>query len=318
MTKPTNKQDRSANKMHAKFFILLLSLWFVGGVFAQVPEPCKASRQVCPMKNVKYCHESVAYDEDHNLYLLRKDFATPYDGTCVSCYPSLTIEEKLNFVNGKREGTDTSFYRSGCIQSIQGYKIGLEQGPTAIYFDSTNRIQFEIWYQNGQLHGPSIQFSSKSLPDTLVYKHYKNGKLDGAQRTYFANGKVRKSNFYREGLLDGVQITYNTSGQKESEIHFKAAKKHATWSYYFDSGKIARTENWKDGKKNGAFVSYDELGQILSSEKYAADLPIGLHQTFYGDGKLNYSCSYSAKGVKLEEYVIDQYGVKKQLFPKVD
>jgi antitoxin component YwqK of YwqJK toxin-antitoxin module len=65
-------------------------------------------------------------------------------------------------------------------------------------------------------------------------------------------------------------------------------------------------------------VSYNELGQVLSTEKYNADLPVGLHQTFYADGKLNYSCSYSNKGEKLEEYVIDQYGVKKQLFPIVD
>ena len=120
---------------------------------------------------------------------------------------------------------------------------------------------------------------------------------------------------YLEGLAEGAQITYNANGQKESELYFKAGKKHSTWTYYFDSGKTARTETWKEGKKNGVFLSYNELGKILSTEKYAAGLPIGLHQTFYADGKLNYSCAYSNKGEKMEEYVIDQYGVKKQLFP---
>ena len=288
------------------------------GLFAQVPEPCQRTRQVCPMNNVKYCHESIAFDEDHNLYLLRKDYATPYTGNCVSCYPSFIIEEKLNFVNGRRQGTDTSYYKSGCIQAIQSYQIGVEQGATYIYYDSTNRVQFEIWYQNGKLHGPSIQFSANALADTLMYKHYKNGILDGPQRSYFPNGKVRKSSYYVNGFSDGAQKTYNANGQKESELNFKAGKKHGTWTYFFDSGKTARTETWKDGKKNGPFVSYNELGQILSTEKYTADLPVGLHQTFYSDGKLNYSCTYSNKGEKLEEYVIDQYGVKKQLFPKAN
>lgn len=304
--------------MKSGLFTLLLLVLLCATIKAQVPEPCKSTRQVCPRGNVKYCHESVAFDEEHNLYLLRKDYATPYNGTCVSCFPSFTIEEKLNFVNGRRQGTDTSFYQSGCLQSIQSYQIGLQDGPTYVFYDSTNRVQYEIWYQAGQLNGPSIQFSRNARADTLIYKHYKSGKLDGPQRTYLPNGKLRKISNYREGLAEGAQITYNASAQKESELFFKAGKKHGTWTYYFDSGQTARTETWKDGKKNGVFVSYNELGKVLSSEKYAMDLPIGLHQTFYADGKLNYSCSYSNKGEKLEEYVIDQYGVKKQLFPQTN
>ena len=147
---------------------------------------------------------------------------------------------------------------------------------------------------------------------------YNNGKLDGVQRTYFSNGKIRKISTYKDGLAEGAQITYNAAGLKESELSFKAGKKNGTWNYYFDSGKIARTEDWKDGKKNGVFVSYDELGKVLSTEKYAADLPVGLHQTFYADGKLNYSCTYTNKGEKVEEFVVDEYGVKKQLFPKTN
>ncbi|MDP4596460.1 MAG: hypothetical protein NWS92_05775 [Crocinitomicaceae bacterium] len=304
--------------MKSGLFMLLLLVLLSATIKAQVPEPCKSTRQVCPRGNVKYCHESVAFDEEHNLYLLRKDYATPYNGTCVSCFPSFTIEEKLNFVNGRRQGTDTSFYQSGCLQSIQSYQIGLQDGPTYVFYDSTNRVQYEIWYQAGQLNGPSIQFSRNARADTLMYKHYKSGKLDGPQRTYLLNGKLRKISNYREGLAEGAQITYNASAQKESELFFKAGKKHGTWTYYFDSGQTARTETWKDGKKNGVFVSYNELGKVLSSEKYAMGLPIGLHQTFYADGKLNYSCSYSNKGEKLEEYVIDQYGVKKQLFPQTN
>ena len=304
--------------MKSGLFMLLLLVLLSATIKAQVPEPCKSTRQVCPRGNVKYCHESVAFDEEHNLYLLRKDYATPYNGTCVSCFPSFTIEEKLNFVNGRRQGTDTSFYQSGCLQSIQSYQIGLQDGPTYVFYDSTNRVQYEIWYQAGQLNGPSIQFSRNARADTLMYKHYKSGKLDGPQRTYLPNGKLRKISNYREGLAEGAQITYNASAQKESELFFKAGKKHGTWTYYFDSGQTARTETWKDGKKNGVFVSYNELGKVLSSEKYAMGLPIALHQTFYADGKLNYSCSYSNKGEKLEEYVIDQYGVKKQLFPQTN
>lgn len=299
--------------MQVPVISLLITFLMLGTLRAQVPEPCRSTRQACPMKNVKYCHQTVAYDDLNNIYLLRKDYATPFTGSCVSCYPSLTIEEKLNFIEGIRQGTDTSYYQTGCIQSIQTYQIGLSEGPTYVFYDSLNVLQFEIHYKAGQLHGPSIQYSPNG--DTLMFKNYNNTKLDGPQRSYFSNGKVRKISHYLNGLLDGPQITYNNNGQKESELYFKNGKKNGTWSYYFDSGKLARTENWKDGKKNGLFISYNELGQIMSTEKYALDLPVDKHLTYYQDGKLNYSCTYSSKGVKVEEFVIDQYGVKKMLFP---
>lgn len=293
------------------FGFCLLTHW----LSAQVPD-CTPTRKACPTKNVIYCHDKVAYDEDRNLYLLRKDFATPYTGSCTSCYSNFLVEEQLSFEDGKREGKDTSYYKTGCIQAIQTYHLGLQNGATLIYYDSTRLKQFEIWYKNGQLDGPSIQFKRNERQDTLMLKNYANGKLHGQQRTYFASGKVRKISTYSNGLLDGAMITLSENGGKESELNYKNGKKNGTWKYYYASGKMARTESWKDGKKDGEFKTIDERGQILNREQYLADVPVGKHESYYTDGKLNYSCTYTSKGVKVEEFVIDEYGVKKQLFPK--
>ncbi len=300
--------------MKIRFLFLLIICQHLKILFAQDSSPCDQSRKICPNQNVKYCHEFLAYDELTNLYLLRKDYSTPYTGSCVSCYPSFIIEEKLNFKDGKRDGTDTSYYKTGCIQSIQTYSLGLEQGPTRIYYDSLNIIHFEIGYQEGKYHGASIRFSTNG--DTLMFKHYKNGIFDGPQRFYFPDGKLRKTCFYQNGLLEGAETTFGHNGQMECLLEFKKGKKHGAWSYYFESGKLARRENYKDGKKNGAFITYNELGQIMQTESFNMDMPIDLHQTFYNDGKLKYSCRYSNKGAKVEEYFIDEYGVKKQLFPE--
>jgi antitoxin component YwqK of YwqJK toxin-antitoxin module len=158
------------------FLVCLLS---ITSLYAQVPEPCKATHTACPAKNVNNCQDKVAFDEQRNIYLLRKDFATPYSGTCISCYSNFLVEEKLYFENGKREGRDTSYYRTGCIQAIQEYHLGLQNGSTIIYYDSTQWKQFEIWYKNGALDGPSIQFIRNENQDTLTLKNYANGKLHG-------------------------------------------------------------------------------------------------------------------------------------------
>jgi len=233
------------------FLICFLSF---ASLYAQVPEPCKATRTACPAKNVNNCQDKVAFDEQRNIYLLRKDFATPYSGTCTSCYSNFLVEEKLYFENGKREGRDTSYYRTGCIQAIQEYHLGLQNGSTIIYYDSTQWKQFEIWYKNGALDGPSIQFVRNEQQDTLTLKNYANGKLNGQQRTYYNNGKLRKVSHYNNGLLDGQMYTLTEKGTKESLLNYKNGKKNGVWTYYFDSGKTARIENWKDGKKNGHCV----------------------------------------------------------------
>ena len=87
---------------------------------------------------------------------------------------------------------------------------------------------------------------------------------------------------------------------------------------YYESGELESECFEINGKKNGEFKTFDERGQVLNSEQYLADIPVGKHESFYVDGKLNYSCTYSSKGEKIEEFVIDEYGVKKQLFPKTN
>jgi antitoxin component YwqK of YwqJK toxin-antitoxin module len=298
------------------YIFLFLCLLGQAYFYAQVPEACKSTRVACPAKNVNNCQEKVAFDEQRNIYLLRKDYATPYSGNCTSCYSNFLVEEKLYFENGKREGRDTSYYRTGCIQAIQEYHVGLQNGSTTIFYDSTQWKQFEIWYKNGVLDGPSIQFNRNERQDTLMLKNYANGKLHGEQRSYLPNGKLRKVTHYNNGLLDGPMYTLTEKGSKESQLNYKNGKKNGVWTYYFDSGKTARIENWKDGKKNGEFKTFDERGQVLNTENYLADIPVGKHESYYTDGKLSYSCTFSNKGEKIEEFVIDEYGVKKQLFPQ--
>jgi antitoxin component YwqK of YwqJK toxin-antitoxin module len=180
--------------------------------------------------------------------LLRKDYATPYNGTCVSCFPSFTIEEKLNFVNGRRQGTDTSFYQSGCLQSIQSYQIGLQDGPTYVFYDSTNRVQFEIWYLAGQLHGPSIQYSRNATSDTLTYKNYKNGKLDGEYVELFMDGKKKIYSFYVDGNLQGISMEYFRNGNKSSMTRYKNGVKHGYATGYDENGKEVKTIYYYKGR----------------------------------------------------------------------
>ncbi|MEN9700159.1 MAG: hypothetical protein RLZZ301_1357 [Bacteroidota bacterium] len=283
---------------------------------AQEAEPCYKHKPPCPSRSVQNCHDRVAFDEEKNQYVFRKDYATPYSGTCASCFPNGALEEKLNIVEGKREGVDTSYYYSGCPQSIQSYVLGLQDGPTRVFYDSSALTQFEIWYRAGKFDGPSIHFSNNPSHDTLEVKRYSAGKLNGQQLSYGASKHIQRAVSYKNGLLDGPYLTFSENGAKEMQLAYKAGKKHGTWTYYYESGKIAHKETWDNGLKNGDFITYDENGTILEKESYSQDLPVGIHQHYYDDGKLKYQASYTPKGEKIEVFFIDEYGVKKELYKK--
>jgi antitoxin component YwqK of YwqJK toxin-antitoxin module len=121
---------------------------------------------------------------------------------------------------------------------------------------------------------------------------------------------------YKNGLQDGIQKIYNPDGKIEMEISFKNGKKNGVWHYYHNSGLEANLENWNEGLKNGEFKIIDEKGIVMSQEFYKNNMPINTHFKNFPDGKTKYVCVFDKKGIKIEEFSFDEYGVKKVIIKK--
>jgi antitoxin component YwqK of YwqJK toxin-antitoxin module len=106
------------------------------------------------------CGDDLSLDEDSKLIFKNKELK-PFTGTCQSCHWNGKLDRKINFVNGKENGLDSTFYASGCLQVVRNHIQGVESGKWVYYFDSTAITAWEMNYQNGRKHGQKIYFNNK-------------------------------------------------------------------------------------------------------------------------------------------------------------
>ena len=300
-----------------KQHMLLFLLFNFYLTWSQTESPCGNVVKKCPRQNLINCYNLLSFDDQRNLYVLKKDYATPYNGTCSTCHQNGNLEETLNIINGYRDGIDTSYFSNGCKQSIQAYSMGKLNGKSTVYYE-TGRKEREINHVQNLLQGIYILFEDNEQNDTIEFHTYKNNLMDGPQKYYYEHSQIAKLVYYKAGLLDGPHITYADSGKIEMRLNYKQGKKDGKWIYYYESGKEAHIENWSSGLKNGEFKTVDEKGMILQQAFYKNNLPVDKHVEYYPDGKLKYQALYTSKGEKLEEFSIDQFGVKTELFKKIE
>ena len=143
----------------------LLSLFFVMSlsvVMAQIPEVKKkycyereaeankqrfASWECGKLAGFVDCNEELIYDEETNTVLKKpKDQVNiagggmPYTGGCETCFSNGMLERRITFVNGKENGVDSTYYKSGCLQVVRNYIQGVESGTWTYLYDSTRNL----------------------------------------------------------------------------------------------------------------------------------------------------------------------------------
>lgn len=258
------------------------------------------------------CNEALEYNKNADVVILRTtDLVNsagggkPFTGTCESCYYNGKLQRRVRFVNGKQDGIDTTYYKSGCPQVIVSNVNGLESGKQYYFYDSTQYLAWEMSYQLGEKHGTQVYYSKKG--DTTKLENYMNGILHGVKKTYYDSSKVKKEVHYFNGIFQGPFILYNRDGQIIEKLNYKEGKKNDECSYFYDNGAPLRTESWKMGEKNGSFKSFYIQGHVLSSENYKKGLKEGIFEDYYPDGKLKRKRVFK-KDILIEEYRYDAQG----------
>ena len=195
---------------------ILLAIYFISfsNIWSQT-NTCYQKKRMCDRKYNMNCYDKVSYDTDRDTYYSKGDFSMTFDGTCETCYRNGVLQERVTIKNGKRDGSDTSFFQSGCVQSVQAYVMGKMNGLNTVYFDSTGRIEREVSYLLGKLNGKSLWYERSG--DTIALKSYLNDIQHGEQRDYYPGGKIYKIVNYQNGLLNGSHKTFDRPMRTLSE-----------------------------------------------------------------------------------------------------
>ena len=148
----------------------------------------------------------------------------------------------LKITTEKREKDSYSSFD----ESITAYRFLLIK-KSSIY-DPDNGKKVEYYYGN-----------TKQAEYTKV-----NGKINGALKVYYENGKLKKTGYYKNGLANGNFVEYDEEGNKTFEYYQSNDEKNGKLIAYEDN-KISYSTHYKDDIQNGERTEYfydDESGRL--------------------------------------------------------
>ena len=167
-----------------------------------------------------------------------------------------------------------------------------------------NRTGEWTWFHNG-----------KVISETAIYK---NGSLEGANKGYFENGRIRYSANYQNNKLNGEHLVYNNKGAllerkffkngalegeyrsnfpvgevlKEFDITYRNGLIEDKAYEYYANGKIFSEMSFKGGEKNGVEKKYNRDGSLASEVNYVNNKAMGPFVSYYSNGNIYERTTY--------------------------
>lgn len=272
------------------------------------------------------CNEQLEYQEESNRFF-SKGSGGPFNGECVTCHQNGVLEHHIKFELGREQGTDTTYYYSGCPMLYRTLENGQETGTWTFFYDSTQQVAWIKEYgveekkELGQKVGTHYYFDNKG--DTAVVENYANNLLNGEKRIYYTQNRIKKIINYRNGMFSGPSKTYNLEGKLLQEENYKLINekdsrgkrtgkiisvKNGDFTYYYDDGTLLKTEQWKENKKNGQFISYYYDGSVMNTGTYVNGVKEGEFIEYYNNGKQKSYRLFENKQL-VKKHLFDEYGM---------
>jgi antitoxin component YwqK of YwqJK toxin-antitoxin module len=104
---------------------------------------------------------------------------------------------------------------------------------------------------------------------------YKNNVRDGASKWYFQRfstlvneDRVNVEYTYKNGVLEGPQKTFYRSAKLESIVNSVNNLEEGEFHTYFENGKDKIIGKYIHGKKDGVWKEFNEDGKVTKTEIY--------------------------------------------------
>ena len=184
--------------------------------------------------------------------------ASENEETVVNDIPDETATRVIN----KSEIVD--FYEREVRDKI-AYKEGSNTPFTGVFgIVIDDKIESYEEYKDGLLDGETAYFS-KDKEVKLLSEMYSKGKLNGAQKTYYENGKLKSIVYYKNDRIDGI-VEYDKSGKLLHKSIFENGT--GDWKLYWSNGKVSEEGRYVSWKRDGVWKKYREDGSLDTILKY--------------------------------------------------
>lgn len=122
--------------------------------------------------------------------------------------------KKEGFINGKRHGICYKKYLNLHYQYLHNYINGKMEGIQRTWWEN-GKLKQEATYKNDLFHGKLQEWS---FTGTLTRdNNYVNGQEEGKQRLWYDNGKLRANYVVKNGRIYGLSGTMNCFNAVENK-----------------------------------------------------------------------------------------------------
>ncbi|MBQ4820232.1 hypothetical protein [Aquimarina sp. MMG016] len=177
---------------------------------------------------------------------------------------------KKKYENSKQIRYEGTFEHGKEVGEFKFYKPSSGEQPTAIKTFSKNSDTVIVKYftakgglvSEGKMIGKNRvgvwQYYHNGSDKIMMVEHYKTGKLEGEQLTYFENGKLTEKTHYTNGKRNGKRIIYSEEGIVIKEFTYENDQLHGQTKYYDTSGNLIIEGNYKRDRKDGIWSYYKD------------------------------------------------------------
>ena len=191
----------------------------------------------------------------------------------------------------KRTATYTLNPETGKLSKPYNKRKGNKQNGTYEEWNDLDVLTTRRHYKNGRMDGVQETFWSGGEP--MLRETCKDGITTGKYTTWYANGQVQRDyNYDENGLTSGEQKEYNADGSLAYRCNYVRGKKDGLEERWNTQGQLIGRTGYKDGKRHGTQETWNDYGQPQSYIEYKEGKREGLNKIWHWNGVLAREAHY--------------------------
>lgn len=241
------------------------------------------------------------------------------NGYSYKYYSDKSVKFKVNFIEGREEGTAREYAKDGSVITLIEYKKGyiisseninrtregLKHGTWKEFYPNEN-LKIEENYSYGKKHGyfkeyyddGNLKKITKYINDVLIEDAPELASYD-VKTDYYKNGKVKIVQSYKDNIPEGIRREYSPEGEIVKSYIFRngiiigegivdeKGMKQGPWKEFYYTGELESEGNYTNGLKTGQWKFYYLSGNKEQQGVYnAKGKPEGVWKWFYESGNI--------------------------------
>lgn len=111
-----------------------------------------------------------------------------------------------------------------------------------------------------------------------------DGRRDGVERAYHANGTQALERHWRAGALSGPLRRWFPNGTLREAWRHGPLGVEGSYRVFHENGMPAAVAEWHGGKRDGPYVDYDKAGRPVETGRYVRGVADGLEVVYFPSG----------------------------------